>query len=50
LADTLATHASLDPADIETRVRALLAEPARERVERVARIALAAAREGTDEH
>lgn len=44
LADTLATHASLDAADVETRVRALLAEPARERVERIARLALEAAR------
>lgn len=40
LAATLAERAALDAADIETRVRALLAEPARERIERVARIAL----------
>jgi len=44
LADTLATHATLDAADVETRVRALLAEPARERIERIARIAFDAAR------
>ncbi len=46
LAATLAEHATLDAADVETRVRALLAEPARERVERVARLALEAARGG----
>jgi GTP-binding protein EngB required for normal cell division len=46
LSDTLAAHSTLDVADIETRVRALLAQPARERVERVARIALDAARGG----
>lgn len=46
LAETLAAHASLDAADIETRVRALLAEPARDRVERVARLALDVARSG----
>ncbi|HEY6942949.1 MAG TPA: GTP-binding protein HSR1, partial [Dokdonella sp.] len=45
IADTLAEHASLDVADVETRVRALLAEPARDRLERVARLALEAARE-----
>jgi len=45
LADTLAAHAALDAADIETRLRALLAEPARERVERVARIAFDAVRQ-----
>jgi len=44
LAATLAEHATLDAADVEARVRALLAEPARERVERVARIAFDAAR------
>ncbi len=44
LADALAAHAALDAADIETRLRALLAEPARERVERVARIAFDAVR------
>ena len=44
LSQTLAEHATLDPVDIESRVRALLAEPARERVERVARLALEAAR------
>ena len=47
LAATLAERAALDAGDIETRVRALLAEPARERIERIARIALDAAREGT---
>jgi hypothetical protein len=46
LAETLAAHASLDVADVETRVRALLAEPARDRVERVARLALDVARSG----
>jgi len=45
LAETLAAHATLDVADIETRVRTLLAEPARERLERVARLALDAARD-----
>jgi GTPase SAR1 family protein len=49
IADTLAERASLDVADIETRVRALLAEPARERLERVARLALDAARESKAE-
>lgn len=44
LAATLAERASLDAADVETRVRALLAEPARERLERVARLAFEAAR------
>lgn len=44
LAATLAERASLDAADVETRVRALLAEPARERVERVARLAIEAVR------
>jgi uncharacterized protein len=47
LAATLAERAALDAADIETRVRVLLAEPARERIERVARLALEAARDGT---
>jgi GTP-binding protein EngB required for normal cell division len=47
LADTLAERSALDAADVETRVRALLAEPARERIERVARLAFEAAREGT---
>ena len=47
LAATLAERAELDAADIETRVRVLLAEPARERIERVARLALEAARDGT---
>lgn len=42
LAATLAEHARLDAGDVETRVRALLGSPARERVERIARIALAA--------
>ena len=45
LAETLAAHATLDVVDIETRVRALLAQPARERLERVARLALDAARD-----
>jgi len=49
IADTLADRASLDVADVETRVRALLAEPARERLERVARLALDAARESKSE-
>lgn len=44
LAATLAERATLDAADVETRVKALLAEPARERVERVARLAWEAAR------
>jgi len=44
VSDTFAAHAALDLADVETRVRALLAEPARDRIERVARIALEAAR------
>lgn len=44
LADTLAERSSLDAADVETRVRALLAQPARDRIERVARLALDAAR------
>jgi hypothetical protein len=47
LAATLAERATLDAADVETRVRALLAEPARERLERVARLALDAARDDT---
>ncbi|HEU4665049.1 MAG TPA: GTPase [Dokdonella sp.] len=47
LAATLNERSELDAADVETRVRALLAEPARERIERVARIALDAARDGT---
>ncbi|MFI4968990.1 MAG: GTPase [Lysobacterales bacterium] len=45
LTETFAAHATLDVADIETRVRALLAEPARERLERIARLALDAARD-----
>jgi hypothetical protein len=45
LAETLAAHATLDVADIETRVRALLAEPARGRLERIARLTFDAARE-----
>jgi len=49
LADTLAERASLDAADVEARVRALLAEPARERLERVARLAVEAARNGARE-
>ena len=40
LAATLAERSRLDAADIETRLRALLAEPARARLERVARLAL----------
>ena len=47
LADTLRERSALDAADIETRVRALLAEPARDRIERVARIALDATRDDT---
>ncbi len=45
LAETLAERSVLDAADIETRVRALLAEPARERIERIARLALESASE-----
>ena len=52
LSATLAEHSALDAADVETRVRALLAEPQRERVERVARLALesvrAKVRDGAD--
>ncbi len=44
LAATLAERAALDAVDVETRVRLLLAEPARERVERVARLAIEAVR------
>ena len=44
LAATLAERSTLDAADIETRVRVLLAEPQRERLERVARIALESVR------
>jgi GTP-binding protein EngB required for normal cell division len=47
LSETLRERSSLDAADVETRVRALLAEPARERIERVARVALDAALEDT---
>jgi hypothetical protein len=47
LAETLAAHASLDAADVETRVRTLLAAPARERLERIARVTLDAARDRT---
>jgi GTP-binding protein EngB required for normal cell division len=47
LAATLAERVELDAADVETRVRVLLAEPARERIERVARLALEVARDGT---
>ncbi|MEO6295666.1 MAG: GTPase [Dokdonella sp.] len=46
LADTLAERSSLDGADVETRVRALLAQPTRDRLERVARVALDASRNG----
>jgi GTP-binding protein EngB required for normal cell division len=46
LADTLAERSALDAADVETRVQALLAAPARDRIERVARLALDAARGG----
>jgi GTPase SAR1 family protein len=46
LADTLAERSALDAADVETRVRALLAAPAHERIERVARLALDTARSG----
>jgi hypothetical protein len=49
VSDTFAAHASLDVADVETRVRALLAEPARERIERITRIAFDAARESRAE-
>lgn len=45
LADTLAAHAALDAADVQTRLRALLAQPPRERIERVTRLALEALRE-----
>lgn len=45
LAETLRDRATLDAADVESRVRALLEAPGRERLERVARIALDAARE-----
>jgi GTPase SAR1 family protein len=44
LAATLATHAALDAADVEARIGALLAEPQRERIEHIARLALDAAR------
>ncbi|HET6546704.1 MAG TPA: GTPase [Rhodanobacteraceae bacterium] len=47
LAATLAERATLDAADAERRVRVLLAQPARERVERVARLVLDVARNGT---
>jgi len=47
LAATLRERSAIDAADIETRVRALLAEPARDRLERVARLALEAARDST---
>jgi len=47
LAATLAERAELDAADVETRVRVLLQEPQRERIERIARLALEAARDGT---
>ncbi|MGA9422541.1 MAG: GTPase [Rhodanobacteraceae bacterium] len=40
LAATLAEHAALDAAEIDTRMRALLAKPTRERVERIARSAI----------
>ncbi len=45
LAATLAERKALDAGDVEARVRALLAAPTRDRVERVARIALEAGRE-----
>jgi GTP-binding protein EngB required for normal cell division len=45
LAETLRDRAALDAADVETRMRALLEQPARERLERVARLALEAARD-----
>ena len=45
LAASLAERAQLDAAEVEQKVRNLLAEPARERVERVARLVLEAARE-----
>lgn len=45
LAASLAEHAKLDAAEVEEKVRGLLAEPARERMERVARLVLETARE-----
>lgn len=45
LSTTLAERAELDAADVETRVRALLTSPARDRIERVAALALEAWRE-----
>lgn len=44
LAATLAERATLDPDDIETRLRALLTAPPRERIERITRIAVDGAR------
>ena len=45
---TLAEHARLDQASAEAHVKRLLAEPARERIERVARLALDSLRERDD--
>jgi hypothetical protein len=49
LAATLAERAQLDVAEVELKVRGLLAEPARERMERVARLVLETARERGEE-
>jgi GTP-binding protein EngB required for normal cell division len=49
LAATLAERAQLDVAEVELKVRGLLAEPARERMERVARLVLESARERGEE-
>ncbi len=46
---TLAEHARLDQATAETHVRRLLAEPAGERIERVARLALESLRGNDDD-
>jgi len=45
LSQTLAERSALDAHEVETRVRALLDEPAAGRVERIAKLALEAARE-----
>lgn len=50
LSATLAERSTLDAADVETRVRALLAEPQRERIERVARLALESVRSQKQGH
>ncbi len=49
LSATLATHTALDAVDIETRLQALLAQPQRERIERIARAALGAMRDAPAE-